>query len=97
KFGQRAFTSVLRQELAGTPVRVSEIDPGLVRTEFSLVRLGDEVAAEAVYDGVEPLRAADVAEAVRWIAAQPAHVNIDTLTIAARDQLGPQKVPLRPR
>jgi NADP-dependent 3-hydroxy acid dehydrogenase YdfG len=93
KFGERAFTSVLRQELAGTPVRVTELDPGMVETEFSLVRLGgDAAAAAAVYEGVEPLTAADVAEAVRWIAAQPAHVNIDALTIAARDQIGPVKV-----
>jgi NADP-dependent 3-hydroxy acid dehydrogenase YdfG len=93
KFGERAFTSVLRQELAGTPVRVTELDPGMVLTEFSLVRLGgDESAAAAVYEGVEPLAAGDVAEAVRWIAAQPAHVNIDTMTIAARDQIGPVKV-----
>ncbi|MDR0625682.1 MAG: SDR family NAD(P)-dependent oxidoreductase [Bifidobacteriaceae bacterium] len=93
KFGERALTNVLRQELAGTPVRVCEIDPGLVQTEFSLVRFGgDAAAAAAVYDGVEPLTAADVAEAVRWVASQPAHVNIDNLTIAARDQIGPNKV-----
>ncbi|MDR1442150.1 MAG: SDR family NAD(P)-dependent oxidoreductase [Bifidobacteriaceae bacterium] len=94
KFGERALTSVLRQELAGTPVRVTELDPGLVVTEFSLVRFGwDQAAADAVYEGVEPLSAADAAEAVRWIAAQPPHVNIDSLTIAARDQIGPRKVP----
>jgi NADP-dependent 3-hydroxy acid dehydrogenase YdfG len=93
KFGERALTSVLRQELAGTPVRVTELNPGLVETEFSLVRLGgDEAAAAGVYEGVEPLAAADVAEAVRWVAALPAHVNVDSLTIAARDQIGPIKV-----
>jgi NADP-dependent 3-hydroxy acid dehydrogenase YdfG len=98
KFGERALTSVLRQELADTPVRVTELDPGLVETEFSLVRLGgDAAAAAAVYEGLEPLTAADVAEAVRWIASQPAHVNIDTLTIAARDQIGPVKVRQRQR
>ncbi|MDR2453735.1 MAG: SDR family NAD(P)-dependent oxidoreductase [Bifidobacteriaceae bacterium] len=98
KFGERALTSVLRQELAGTPVRVTELDPGLVETEFSLVRFGGDVAAAAaVYEGVEPLSAADVAEAVRWVAARPAHVNIDSLTIAARDQVGPNKVRQRQR
>jgi NADP-dependent 3-hydroxy acid dehydrogenase YdfG len=98
KFGERAFTSVLHQELAGTPVRVTELDPGMVLTEFSLVRLGgDAAAAAAVYEGVQPLAAADVAEAVRWVAAQPAHVNIDHLTITSRDQLGPQKVPQKRR
>jgi NADP-dependent 3-hydroxy acid dehydrogenase YdfG len=93
KFGQRAATEVLRQELAGTPVRVTQIDPGLVETEFSLVRFGGDAAAAAeVYRGVEPLTADDVAEAVRWVAARPAHVNIDSLAILARDQIGPNKV-----
>jgi NADP-dependent 3-hydroxy acid dehydrogenase YdfG len=95
KFGERALTGVLHHELAGTPVRVTEIDPGLVTTEFSLVRFGgDQAAADAVYDGVEPLTAPDVAEAIRWVAAQPAHVNIDSLMITSRDQVGPNKVPL---
>jgi NADP-dependent 3-hydroxy acid dehydrogenase YdfG len=93
KFGQRAFTSVLRQELAGTPVRVTEIDPGLVETEFSVVRFGgDQAAADAVYEGIEPLVAADIAEAVRWVADRPARVNIDSLAILARDQIGPVKI-----
>jgi NADP-dependent 3-hydroxy acid dehydrogenase YdfG len=93
KFGQRALSAVLHRELAGTPVRVTEIDPGLVETEFSLVRFnGDASRAAAVYQGIEPLRAQDVAEAVRWVAAQPAHVNIDSLTITTRDQIGPDRV-----
>ncbi|MDR2254265.1 MAG: SDR family NAD(P)-dependent oxidoreductase [Bifidobacteriaceae bacterium] len=94
KFGERALTEVLHRELAGTSVRVTEIDPGLVATEFSLVRFaGDEDAAAAVYEGIQPLTAADVAEAIRWVAARPAHVNIDALTITTRDQVGPAKVP----
>ncbi|MDR2381892.1 MAG: SDR family NAD(P)-dependent oxidoreductase [Bifidobacteriaceae bacterium] len=93
KFGQRALTGVLHRELAGTPVRVSEIDPGLVETEFSLVRFGgDAAAAAAVYQDVEPLRAADVAEAVRWVASQPPHANVDLLIITSKDQIGPDKV-----
>ena len=59
---------MLRQELLGRPVRVSEIDPGMVETEFSLVRFaGDADRAAAVYEGVEPLSADDVAECVRWV------------------------------
>jgi NADP-dependent 3-hydroxy acid dehydrogenase YdfG len=93
KFGQRALTEVLRRELAGTPVRVTEIDPGMVETEFSLVRFGgDEAAAAAVYDGVEPLVPEDVAEAIRWVAARPARVNVDSLMITSRDQIGPVKI-----
>jgi NADP-dependent 3-hydroxy acid dehydrogenase YdfG len=93
KFGERALTEVLHRELAGTPVRVTEIDPGLVETEFSLVRFGGDAArAAAVYEGVEALTAGDVAEAIRWVAARPAHVNIDCLTITSRDQIGPDKV-----
>jgi NADP-dependent 3-hydroxy acid dehydrogenase YdfG len=87
------LTDVLHRELAGTPVRVTELDPGMVETEFSLVRLGgDAAAAAAVYDGVEPLTAADVAEAIRWVAGQPARVNVDSLTITSKDQIGPVKI-----
>jgi len=93
KFGQSAITQVLRRELAGQPVTVCQIDPGLVQTEFSLVRFnGDQARADAVYQGITPLSAADVAEAVRWVAARPAHVNIDRLAILARDQVGTKKV-----
>jgi NADP-dependent 3-hydroxy acid dehydrogenase YdfG len=93
KFGERALTEVLHHELAGTSVRVTEIDPGLVETEFSLVRFnGDAARAAAVYEDVEPLKAADVAEAVRWVASLPAHVNVDLLVVTTRDQLGPAKV-----
>jgi NADP-dependent 3-hydroxy acid dehydrogenase YdfG len=93
KFGERALTEVLHRELAGTPVRVAEIDPGLVATEFSLVRFdGDAARAAAVYQDVEPLSPADVAEAVRWVASLPARVNIDSLVITTRDQVGPEKV-----
>jgi len=93
KFAVRAFMGVLRQELLGRPVRVCEIDPGMVETEFSLVRFdGDADRAAAVYAGVEPLSADDVAECVRWVAARPAHVNIDQLVVLARDQAGARQV-----
>ena len=93
KFAERAFSRVLRMELLGRPVRVSEVAPGLVETEFSKVRFhGDAERAEAVYRGVTPLSADDVAECVAFIVTRPPHVNIDTLVVLARDQSGPANV-----
>jgi NADP-dependent 3-hydroxy acid dehydrogenase YdfG len=89
KFAVRAMTRVLRQELLGRPIRVTEVAPGMVRTEFSLVRLrGDERAADAVYEGMTPLSAEDVADCVAFAVTRPSHVNIDTLVVLARDQSG---------
>jgi NADP-dependent 3-hydroxy acid dehydrogenase YdfG len=93
KFAVRAVSGVLRQELLGRPVRVSEIDPGMVETEFSLVRFaGDAERAAKVYAGVTPLQAEDVAECVRWVASRPSHVNVDQLIVLARDQAGARQV-----
>jgi NADP-dependent 3-hydroxy acid dehydrogenase YdfG len=93
KFAVRAMMSALRQELLGRPVRVCEIDPGMVETEFSLVRFGgDAERAAAVYDGVTPLTAEDVAECIRWVAARPPHVNVDQLVVLARDQAGARQI-----
>src|SRR6476661_2222272 len=87
KHAQRAMLRVLRQELLGQPVRVTEVAPGMVETEFSLVRFGgDEDAARRVYDGMQPLSAADVAECIRWALSQPPHVNIDEIVVRPRDQ-----------
>jgi NADP-dependent 3-hydroxy acid dehydrogenase YdfG len=87
KHAQRAMLRVLRQELLGQPVRVTEVAPGMVETEFSLVRFeGDEVAAAKVYEGMQPLSAEDVAECIRWALAQPPHVNIDEIVVRPRDQ-----------
>jgi NADP-dependent 3-hydroxy acid dehydrogenase YdfG len=87
KHAQRAMLRVLRQELLGQPVRVTEVAPGMVETEFSLVRFGgDEDAARRVYDGMQPLSADDVAECIRWALAQPPHVNIDEIIVRPRDQ-----------
>jgi NADP-dependent 3-hydroxy acid dehydrogenase YdfG len=87
KHAQRATLRVLRQELLGQPVRVTEIAPGMVETEFSLVRFdGDEAAAARVYEGMQPLSAEDVAECIRWALAQPPHVNIDEIVVRPRDQ-----------
>ena len=93
KFGVRATMEVLRQELLGRPVRVSEVDPGMVETEFSLVRFdGDAERAAKVYEGVTPLTADDIADAVAWVVTRPSHVNVDSLVIMARDQAGARNV-----
>lgn len=96
KHAQRAIVKTLRLELLGEPVRITEIAPGMVETEFSMVRLdGDEDAAAAVYRGMEPLRAPEVAECIRWAAAQPSHVNIDEIVIRPRDQANATEVARR--
>lgn len=87
KFGIHAVRDVLRRELVGQPVRVTEIAPGLVETEFSLVRFhGDKDKAVAVYNGMTPLTAEDVAETILWCLARPSHVNVDHLLLLPRDQ-----------
>ncbi len=87
KFGARAVTSALRRELLGQPVRVTEVDPGLVETEFSLVRFdGDQARAAAVYAGVDALTADDIADCIAWAATRPSHVNIDQIVVKPRDQ-----------
>ncbi len=87
KHAQRATLRVLRRELLGQPVRVTEVAPGMVETEFSLVRFGgDEEAARRVYEGMTPLGPEDVAECIRWALAQPPHVNVDEIVVRPRDQ-----------
>ena len=89
KHGERALTEVLRQEIAADGVRVTEIDPGRVHTDFSLVRFdGDADKAERVYQGVESLTAEDVADVITVVATRPAHVNIDFLPLTPIDQAG---------
>lgn len=95
KHATRVVTETLRLELNGEPIRISEVAPGMVHTEeFSLVRFGgDQAAADAVYAGVaDPLVADDIAEAVRWIASLPSHVNVDELVIKPRAQAAAHKV-----
>jgi NADP-dependent 3-hydroxy acid dehydrogenase YdfG len=87
KFGLRALTRAFRLEEVGNPIRITQIDPGRAETEFSLVRFkGDAEEAGKVYADKLNLSAGDVAEAIRWVASLPAHVNIDTLNIMPRDQ-----------
>ncbi len=95
KHGTQVMTETLRLELCGEPIRISEIAPGMVRTdEFATVRFdGDREKADAVYAGVpDPLVAEDVAEAIAWIASRPSHVNIDELVIRPRAQAAQHKV-----
>ncbi len=83
----------IRMETLGQNVRVTSVDPGMVETEFSLVRFkGDEKRADAVYAGTRPLSAEDVADCVLFAANRPAHVNIDTIVVMPTDQASPQMV-----
>ncbi len=87
KHAVKAVTETLRLELLGKPIRVTEIAPGLVETEFSLVRFGgDAERAKKPYLGMTPLSADDIADAIVWAVTRPAHVNIDTLVIRPLDQ-----------
>lgn len=87
KHGQGALHRTLRGELLGKPVRLTEIAPGAVETEFSLVRFdGDQQRADAVYSGITPLVAADVAEVIGFVASRPSHVNLDLIVVKPRDQ-----------
>lgn len=82
KHAVRALTRTLRLELLGKPVRVTEVAPGLVETEFSLVRFdGDREKATAPYAGIKPLTADDIAECIAWVATRPSHVNIDEVVV----------------
>ena len=87
KHALRALTETLRIEWLGVPIRITEIDPGLVETEFSLVRFkGDAIRAKGVYAGMTPLTAKDVADAVLWTVTRPPHVNVDSILLRPLDQ-----------
>jgi NADP-dependent 3-hydroxy acid dehydrogenase YdfG len=95
KFAERSLANTLRLELNGTPIRVTEIAPGMVKTdEFALVRnSGDSAKAAKVYEGVEsPLTAEDIAESIYWSTSVPAHVNIDSMVIRPVAQAANHKV-----
>ncbi len=95
KFAERSLANTLRLELNGTPIRVTEIAPGMVKTdEFALVRnSGDSAKAAKVYEGVEsPLTAEDIAESIFWSTSVPAHVNIDSIVIRPVAQAANHKV-----
>jgi 3-hydroxy acid dehydrogenase/malonic semialdehyde reductase len=87
KFAVRGFTYALREDLLGRPIRLTTVDGGLVETEFSRVRFrGDADRASAVYQGVDPLTAEDMAECIVFALSRPQHVNIDELVVKATAQ-----------
>ncbi|HME50488.1 SDR family oxidoreductase [Mycobacterium sp.] len=87
KHAQAALHRTLRGELLGKPVRLTEIAPGMVETEFSLVRFGgDRQRADAVYEGMTPLVAEDIAEVIGFVASRPSRVDLDLIVIRPRDQ-----------
>jgi 3-hydroxy acid dehydrogenase / malonic semialdehyde reductase len=92
KHAVRAITKTLRLELNGLPIRVTSIDPGMVETEFSQVRLQDDERAKAVYKGLKPLSAQDIADCVWWACDRPGHVNIDEIVVMPVAQAAPHKV-----
>ena len=93
KHGAAAVTGTLRLELLGQPVRVVEVAPGMVQTEFSQVRFeGDEQRAAAVYDGVTPLTADDVADAITWAVTRPAHMTVARIDLFPRAQVSARDV-----
>lgn len=94
KFAVRALSEGLRMDLQGKNIRVTNIEPGMVETEFSEVRLGDKDKAKAVYSGMRPLEAMDIAESILWCLERPQHVNIQELVIFPSDQaaVGPSYV-----
>jgi 3-hydroxy acid dehydrogenase/malonic semialdehyde reductase len=96
KFAVRALSEGLRMDLAGTNIRVSNIEPGMVNTEFSKVRLGDQAKADQVYAGMTPLSPQDIAETILWCLQRPAHVNIQELIIYPTDQAAVGQVTRRP-
>jgi NADP-dependent 3-hydroxy acid dehydrogenase YdfG len=86
KFSVRALSEGLRLDLAGTGVRVTNVEPGMVETEFSEVRLRDAAQAKKVYEGMSPLAAEDVADAIAWCLTRPARVNVQELVLFPTDQ-----------
>ncbi|MFV9634643.1 SDR family oxidoreductase [Mycobacterium neumannii] len=88
KHAQGVLHRTLRSELLGKPVRLTEVAPGMVKTDFSLNRFeGDEDRAAKVYEGVTPLVAEDIAEIIGFVASRPSHVDLDLIVVRPRDQV----------
>ena len=87
KAAERSINDGLRQDVLGTPIRVTSVDPGMVETAFSEVRFhGDTARAAKVYEGVTPLTPEDIADAILWAVTRPAHVNIARILLTPIDQ-----------
>jgi 3-hydroxy acid dehydrogenase/malonic semialdehyde reductase len=87
KFAVRGFTYALREDLLGRPIHICTVDPGLVQTDFSLVRFrGDEETARKVYEGVEAMKPEDIAECIVFVVTRPPRVNVDELVVKALAQ-----------
>lgn len=87
KAAEKSISEGLRQDLLGTPVRVTSIDPGMVETDFSKIRFrGDEERAAKVYQGLTPLKPEDIADAILWAVTRPAHVNVNEMILTTIDQ-----------
>lgn len=86
KAAVKILTEGLRLDLQGSGVRVTNIEPGMVETEFSKVRFGDDERAKKVYAGMTPLTADDIAESIEWCLGRPAHVNVQELMLFPTDQ-----------
>jgi 3-hydroxy acid dehydrogenase/malonic semialdehyde reductase len=87
KFAVRGFTYALREDLLGRPIHITTVDPGLVQTDFSLVRFrGDADTARRVYEGVEAMKPEDIAECILFAVTRPPHVNVDELVVKALAQ-----------
>ncbi len=96
KHAVNALCRTMRQEMVGEPVRVTEVAPGMVETEFSLVRLGDAEAAAAVYRGLTPLTAEDVADVIAFAVTRPPHVDLDRVVVRPVQQADAAHVHRRP-
>ena len=93
KFAVRGFTYALREDLLGRPIRITTVDAGMVETEFSVVRFkGDADKAAAVYKGIDPLTADDIADCVMWAVTRPWHMNVDEIVVKARNQASGARV-----
>ncbi|VAX16957.1 Short-chain dehydrogenase/reductase SDR [hydrothermal vent metagenome] len=93
KEAMRMFLKCLREDILGSGVRVTNIDPGIVRTDFALVRFrGDEKSVEKMLEGLRPLEPEDVADCVWFAVSRPAHVNIDQISALPTDQTSPTRV-----
>ena len=89
KHAVHAISQSMRADLLSSGIKVTEIRPGMVETEFSVVRFhGDRAAADRVYEGVEPLTGDDIAEAIAWVAQLPAHMNVNDMVLMPAQQAG---------